>query len=139
MLDNHGLIHYKKPFIKNTFFTFFGNFGKPFRLPRKKNRFFGATIHCERSIALANHKSALKRARQNEIRRMRNKSLRTRTKNVIKEVRAVSAEGSADAAREKLVRAQSVIDKAAKKGAIHKRTAARKIARLSRLVNKISA
>ncbi len=88
---------------------------------------------------MANHKSALKRARQNEIRRMRNKSLRTRTKNVIKEVRAVSAEGSADAALEKLVRAQSVIDKAAKKGAIHKRTAARKIARLSRLVNKISA
>ena len=104
-----------------------------------KSPFFYATIHRERSVTLANHKSALKRARQNEIRRMRNKSLRTRTKNVIKEVRAVSAEGSADAAREKLVRAQSVIDKAAKKGAIHKRTAARKIARLSRLVNKISA
>ena len=88
---------------------------------------------------MANHKSALKRARQNEIRRLRNKSLRTRTKNVIKEVRTVSAEGAADAAAQKLLKAQSVIDRAAKKGAIHKRTAARKISRLSRLVNKISA
>ncbi len=87
---------------------------------------------------MANHKSAMKRARQNEIRRLRNKSLRTRTKNVIKEVRSISAEGAADAAMEKLNMAQSVIDKAAKKGAIHKRTAARKISRLSKLVNKIS-
>jgi small subunit ribosomal protein S20 len=41
-------------------------------------------------------------------------------------------------AAEKLHTAQSVIDRAAKKGAIHKRTAARKISRLSRLVNRIS-
>ena len=88
---------------------------------------------------MANHKSALKRSRQNEIRRLRNKSFRTRTKNVIKEVRSASAEGGVDAAVEKLNTAQSVIDRAAKKGAIHKRTAARKISRLSRLVNRISA
>jgi len=87
---------------------------------------------------LANHKSALKRARQNEIRRLRNKSLRTKTKSVIKQVRAASEEGSSGSAMEELNSAKSVIDKAAKKGAIHKRTAARKISRLSKLVNKIS-
>ena len=36
---------------------------------------------------MANHKSALKRARQNEIRRLRNKSSKTRVKSVVKEVR----------------------------------------------------
>lgn len=87
---------------------------------------------------MANHKSALKRARQNEIRRLRNKSLRTKTKSVIKQVRAASEEGSSGSAMEELNSAKSVIDKAAKKGAIHKRTAARKISRLSKLVNKIS-
>ncbi|MGD9072948.1 MAG: 30S ribosomal protein S20, partial [Desulfobacterales bacterium] len=34
---------------------------------------------------MANHKSALKRARQNDIRRLRNKSTRTRVKNVVKD------------------------------------------------------
>lgn len=57
---------------------------------------------------------------------------------MIKQVRSAAAEGSADSAMEKLNAAQSVIDKAAKKGAIQKRTAARKISRLSKLVNKIS-
>ena len=86
---------------------------------------------------MANHKSALKRARQNELRRMRNKTVKTRVKNVVKGVRgAVDAEGDAATG---LNAAQSVIDKAAKKGVIHKRTAARKISRLSRLVNSTNA
>lgn len=87
---------------------------------------------------MANHKSALKRTRQNEIRRLRNKSVKTRTKSVIKQIRLASAEDSIDSAMEKLNAAKSAIDKAAKKKAIHKRTAARKISRLSKLVNKIS-
>lgn len=92
----------------------------------------------ERSNTLANHKSALKRARQNEIRRMRNKTRRTRVKSAVKEVRAAAAE-SKETATAKLVTAQSVIAKAAKAGSLHKRTAARKISRLSRMVNKIEA
>ncbi|MGB2689448.1 MAG: 30S ribosomal protein S20, partial [Desulfobacterales bacterium] len=36
---------------------------------------------------MANHKSALKRARQNEIRRLRNKSVKTRVKTIVKDVR----------------------------------------------------
>ncbi len=87
---------------------------------------------------MANHKSALKRARQNVVRRTRNRSNRTRVKNVVKDVR-LAAKDSAENIQERLDVAQSVIDKAAKKGAIHKRTAARKVSRLTRLVNATSA
>lgn len=86
---------------------------------------------------MANHKSAVKRARQNEIRRLRNKSMKTRTKNVTKSVRQAVNEKSIEAARSELDSAKSVIDRAAKKGVIHKNTAARKISRLSKLVESI--
>jgi len=88
---------------------------------------------------LAIHKSAIKRARQNEIRRLRNKNYRTRSKNVIKEIRAAIAENSEDQARESLKNAVSVIQKSASKGVIHKNTAARKISRLTRQINQLTA
>jgi small subunit ribosomal protein S20 len=87
---------------------------------------------------LANHKSAIKRARQNEKRRMRNKSSKTRIKNIVKRVRQTVGEKSNEAALTELNIAKSIIDNAAKKGVIHKKTASRKISRLSRLVNTIS-
>lgn len=83
---------------------------------------------------MANHKSALKRAGQNERRRLRNKAVQTRVKNVVKDVRLAVAQDEGDAA-EKLNTAKSAIDKAAKKGVIHKRTASRKVSRLARQVN----
>ena len=83
---------------------------------------------------MANHKSAIKRARQNEDRRLRNKGVKTRVKSVVKAVRTA---GDDDAAA-KLDEAKSVIDKAAKRGVIHKRTAARSISRLAKHVNSIS-
>jgi small subunit ribosomal protein S20 len=86
------------------------------------------------AIGLAYHKSAMKRARQSEERRLRNRASKTQVKNVIKSVRLAVAGDSA--APKDLDHAKSVIAKAAKKGALHKRTAARKISRLSRLVNK---
>ena len=88
---------------------------------------------------MANHKSALKRARQNEIRRMRNKSVKTRTKNIVKDVRLSVSENSKEEALKKLNVAKSNIDRAAQKGVIHKKTASRKISRLSKLVNTLSA
>lgn len=88
---------------------------------------------------MANHKSALKRARQNEIRRLRNKSVRTRVKSIVKDVRLSVSEGSKEAALKKLDIAKTNIDRAAQKGVIHKKTASRKISRLSKLVNTISA
>jgi small subunit ribosomal protein S20 len=87
---------------------------------------------------LATHKSAIKRARQNEIRNFANKSNRTRVKNVIKQVRAAVDEKSEEKARAALAAAVPVIQKAAKQGAIHRKNASRKISRLTRQVNVIA-
>ena len=84
---------------------------------------------------MANHKSALKRARQNELSRLRNKAVKTRVKSIVKDVRVSVEESSNGDVMAKLNAAQSLIDKASKKGVIHKKTAARKISRLSKLVN----
>jgi small subunit ribosomal protein S20 len=88
---------------------------------------------------LANHKSAFKRARQSEVRRIRNKSTKTRMKNIVKDVRLAVSEKSKESALTKLDTAKSIIDNAEKKGVIHKKTASRKISRLSKIVNAISA
>jgi small subunit ribosomal protein S20 len=88
---------------------------------------------------VANHKSALKRARQNENRRLQNKATRTRVKNIVKAVRLSVAEGAAEKSLEELKAAKSIIDKAAKQGVIHKNTAARKISRLSKHIASIAA
>jgi small subunit ribosomal protein S20 len=90
-------------------------------------------------LTLANHKSAEKRARQNEKRRLRNKSVKTRIKHVTKQVRSAADGASKETIAIDLKSAQSAIDKAAKKGVIHKRTAARKISRLSKLANSANA
>ena len=63
--------------------------------------------------------------------------MKTRIKHLTKEVRLTSGEASKEEALAKLKAAQSIVDKALKKGVIHKKTAARKISRLSRLVNTI--
>jgi small subunit ribosomal protein S20 len=59
-------------------------------------------------------------------------------KNVVKEVRATTGDTANDQIASMLDAAKSTIDKAAKKGVIHKRTAGRKISRLSKLVNSAS-
>jgi small subunit ribosomal protein S20 len=86
-------------------------------------------------LPLANHKSALKRARQNELSRLRNKAVKTRVKSIVKDVRVSVEESSNGDVMAQLNAAQSLIDKASKKGVINKKTAARKISRLSKLVN----
>ena len=84
---------------------------------------------------MANHKSALKRAKQNVGRRMRNKAVKTRVKSVVKDIQKALDEGNVEAAAGQLNQAKSVIDKASKKGVIHDRTASRKISRLSKQIN----
>ena len=88
---------------------------------------------------MANHKSALKRARQNDVRRVRNKGYKTTVKKAIKAVRTEVADSSPEKAREDLVKAVSIIQKNASKGIIHKNQAARKISRLTRRVNQLTA
>lgn len=88
---------------------------------------------------MANHKSALKRAKQNEERRQRNRARKTRMKNVVKAVEQAIATNDKELAMSKLIEAVSIIDKTASKGVIHKNKAARKISRLTRHVNDLSA
>ena len=88
---------------------------------------------------MANHKSALKRARQNEGRRLRNRGYKTRVKNAVKNVRTAIAENTPEKAQEDLKAAVSVIQKTVSRGVIHRKTASRKISRLSRQVHKISS
>jgi small subunit ribosomal protein S20 len=87
---------------------------------------------------LANHKSALKRAAQNEMRRTRNRAVRTRVKSAVKAVRQLAANNS-EGAQDQLKAAQAVIDKAAKKGVLHKKTASRKVARLAKLARSVQS
>ncbi|WP_320008257.1 30S ribosomal protein S20 [Maridesulfovibrio sp.] len=87
---------------------------------------------------MANHKSALKRHRQSVKRNLRNNMVRTRIKNVVKEVRAAVEANDAELAATSLRKATSVLDKAATKKVIHARTAARRISRLCAAVNKMA-
>ncbi len=87
---------------------------------------------------MANHKSALKRAKQNEVRRIRNKGYKTRVKKAIREVRTAIANGSQEQAQESFIEAVSVIQKTASKGIIHRNQASRKISRLAQQVNQVT-
>jgi len=88
---------------------------------------------------LANHKSAVKRNRQSQVRRLRNRSNRTKMKSAIKSVYSAIEENSAEKAQEALRLAIPVIDRTAMKGAVHKRNASRKVSRLTRHVNSFVA
>lgn len=88
---------------------------------------------------MANHKSAIKRARQSEDQRQRNRAQKTRMKNVVRALEtAINGKSHEDAATE-LKQAVSVIEKTASKGVIHKNTASRKISRLTLRVNALQA
>ena len=84
---------------------------------------------------MANHKSAVKRAKQSEARRLRNRARKTRMKTAIRGLEEAISGGSREAMEERLRQAISVIAKTASKGVIHRNTASRKISRLTRRVN----
>jgi len=88
---------------------------------------------------LANHKSAIKRNRQNEKRYIRNKVYRTQLKNATKKVLAGVEAKDKKGAEAELKGAVKIISKVASKGVIHKRSAARKISGLAKKVHQLSA
>ncbi|MBW1917096.1 MAG: 30S ribosomal protein S20 [Deltaproteobacteria bacterium] len=88
---------------------------------------------------MARHRSAMKRDRQSKTRRLRNKSRKTRVKQLVKEVRLAVARNQPEEAQEALKKAIPVIDRVAGRGTLHWRTAARKISRLTRQVNSLTA
>ena len=82
---------------------------------------------------MANIKSQIKRNRQNERRRVRNKAVRSELKTRVKAAES-SATESVEVSDEALKAAISKIDRAATKGVIHKNAAARKKSRLTKRV-----
>ncbi|HKM00275.1 MAG TPA: 30S ribosomal protein S20 [Mobilitalea sp.] len=85
---------------------------------------------------MANIKSAKKRILVNEKKAERNKSIKSKVKTMIKKVDAAVATGDAEAAKQSLLAAVTEIDKACSKGVYHKNTAARRVSRLTKAVNK---
>jgi small subunit ribosomal protein S20 len=88
---------------------------------------------------MANIKSQIKRNKTNERRAVANKAVRTALKTSTKKVRTAVADGDAEAALERSREAARALDKAASRGVIHKRTAARRKSRLAKAANSAAA
>ena len=87
---------------------------------------------------MANHPSALKRHRQSEKRRLRNRAVKTRLRHFVRAVRAVVASRDPAAAAQTLAQASRELAKAVTKGVLHPNSAARKISRLARAVGALA-
>lgn len=87
---------------------------------------------------MANIKSAKKRILVDRRNAERNKAIKSKVKTAIKGVDAAIAAGHKDAASKALTTAISEINRAASKGVFHKKTASRKISRITVAVNKIA-
>ncbi len=82
---------------------------------------------------MANIKSAIKRNKQNERRRLRNRVYRGRARTFVRDAKALIEEGtSVEDARTATLKAISALDKAAEKGILHKNNASRRKGRLMR-------
>ena len=88
---------------------------------------------------MPNHKSAEKRVRQSEKRRLNNRTHRTKVRTYIKKMRAALDSGKADEIQQVLPNAISVIDKSVQKGVLHKNAAARYKSRLTVRANQSAA
>ena len=88
---------------------------------------------------MANIKSAIKRIRSSERKRMRNKPVRSALKTYVKSAQTQIGSGDTDISAEAVVRAISALDKAASKGIIHRNQAARRKSRLMAKLNRMGA
>ena len=77
---------------------------------------------------MANTRSAIKRMRQSEKRRVRNRTIRSQVRTAVKTARAAGG----DALRTAVAEAIRALDKAVTKGVVHRNTAARKKSALAR-------
>lgn len=88
---------------------------------------------------MADHKSAIKRHKQSLVRRDRNKAVKTSLRTAAKRVEAAATGTDNDEAASQLKLAIKTFDKAASKGVIHKKTAARTKSRLSKKIKSMVA
>jgi small subunit ribosomal protein S20 len=85
----------------------------------------------QKEILMANHPSALKRMRQNEKKRLRNMSYKSKVKTTVKKYLKAVEEKTSEASA-LLNETMSLLSKGVTKGIFHKNTASRSISRLSR-------
>lgn len=88
---------------------------------------------------MAHSRSARKRARQNEVRRLRNRHHRSGLRTAIRRLREAVAAGDAAAANEHLPKTIALIDRMAGRGIMHRNAASRTKSRLSHLVRNTAA
>jgi small subunit ribosomal protein S20 len=88
---------------------------------------------------MANIKSAIKRIKQSEKRRVRNAAARSTVRTALKSARTAIEAGQAAQARDALHRTIQILDKAVTKGVVHKNAAARKKSRLTRQLNALAS
>jgi small subunit ribosomal protein S20 len=87
---------------------------------------------------MANTKQAKKRAAQNVRQKTRNRAVKTRVRNIVRELRATAVSDGAKA-KENQPMTASELDVAVRKGVIHARTASRLKSRIAKTVNKANA
>ncbi|MBI5838671.1 MAG: 30S ribosomal protein S20 [Chloroflexi bacterium] len=87
---------------------------------------------------MANIKSQIKRNRQNENRRLRNRNVRGAARTAVNQARTAFDEGAPET-KEAVLKAISMLDKAAEKGVIHPNNAARRKGRLMKRLAAFSA
>lgn len=85
---------------------------------------------------MANHKSAIKRIRSSERKRIRNRIVRGRARTAVKRVRQALASGDVAGAQQSILIAIKSLDKAVSKGVLHRNNAARRKSRLMKAVNR---
>ncbi len=88
---------------------------------------------------MANHVSAIKRARQDIVKRNRNRAQKSTMRTAIKRVHAAIAAGDQDAANAEMRVASSLIARAGRKNIIHKNQASRRISRLNAKIKALKA
>jgi len=81
--------------------------------------------------------SAEKRARQSVKRNLRNRSVESGVKTVLKKVETAVTSGNGNDAGKALLQAVKALNKAASKGVVHRNTASRNISRLTKKVNAV--
>jgi small subunit ribosomal protein S20 len=86
---------------------------------------------------VANIKSQIKRNRQNEARRVRNKAVKSELKTAVRRFREAAEAGDSDAATSAMRSASRLLDKAASKGVVHRNQAANRKAAMAHRANTV--
>jgi small subunit ribosomal protein S20 len=83
---------------------------------------------------MATHESAVKKQRQDERRRLRNRMHVSRMRTAVKKLRKAIAAGSAKAAADLLPETLAILDRSVERGVLHRNSAARTKSRLAKAV-----